>query len=1152
MEVARHVVDRYFLDTPNPLVRHHLDSFEEFLKDKIPGFIHGTNPQRLVLEDRSIEIYIGGLDSKQISYILPTDESGAPKTPNYCRLNNETYLLEIRVQIDVIYTVGETKKIVSFPDILFAKIPLMLKSHLCYLTRLTPEQMYEQGECRYELGGYFIIGGAEKSLLVQERLSDNMMYASKRAIKPAEKATRGLIERSEAIKIEDASKESIYEYIGGIRSISNDGTRGPFSHFLIIPPANTKPDNFDGDVTELFTRRLATITLPGFTQPVPLISIFRALGLSNDQDIYDTILCGLPDSEKTQYDEIFMELMLSHDKFIKSIVENDEDGDLLVLTRQTRSRSQKGVYINLYSLMFPHCEFRDESPSSLYRRKAFMLGELTRKALDVALGNTDKTDRDHYRFKRLSAGGELCFQEFRKVFKDVSKRMLLELDTRIHFQEKEFAGIKLQNLIREENVGYYWRNTDFINHFEKSFKGKWGGKDGVSQELSRLAYLGTIAQLRRVNLDMDKNSKSIDQRRIHGSSWGMLCPSDNPDGGNVGMIKSLTVFCSISTSSPVSAVLGLVQSLIRPITLINPSAWNPVWTKIYLNSDFIGVSESDTEKLHSILLSARRAGTLNKFVSLCWDRFNNIYKISTDAGRPCRPVYIPGTKPHSILSLKSWTNIQKHIDFIDPEETESLKISMTPFHDTNPSEIHGTLIFSSSTCVLSFAEHNASVRNAFSCQQTKQACSWYNTAFTKRFDTIATWLHYPQRPLTQTWYHQHVMGSGCLAYGENPIVALMIHSGYNQEDSVLMNDASLRRGMFNTTLYHSYDIQEEMINQGAGIQTEFANLLTNPKYRETVARQEGFNYDDLDQDGIIKVGSKVDENTILIGVANPVLSESGQIKSFRDSSIKPNRGQKGIIDAVYRYTGQDGTRCVKIRVAELRIPVLGDKFSARHGQKGTVGLRIAEEDMPYTAKGLRPDMIVNPHAFPSRMTIGMFLEMTTTKLGVHTGTIVDGTPFSSSNRIEETKNILLAAGMHPYGHEILYNGLTGEMIEAEIFMGPNHYLRLKQMVEDKINYRTTGPRKLLTHQPVEGRSNGGGLRIGNMELDGLVSHGISRFINESFMERSDKSTALFQPETGRFDSNSDIQSKSMIVPYSLNLAIHEMEAMHISVKLDVD
>ena len=240
---------------------------------------------------------------------------------------------------------------------------------------------------------------------------------------------------------------------------------------------------------------------------------------------------------------------------------------------------------------------------------------------------------------------------------------------------------------------------------------------------------------------------------------------------------------------------------------------------------------------------------------------------------------------------------------------------------------------------------------------------------------------------------------------------------------------------------------------------------------------------------------------------------------------------------------------MKIRISERRVPVLGDKFSARHGQKGTCGMRMREEDMPYTAGGLRPDMIVNPHAFPSRMTIGQFIEMMSTQLGVHVGSLVDSTAFSSNNLVSEMKDLLSKAGYHPYGHEILYNGHTGEMFETELFMGPTYYLRLKHMVEDKINYRSTGPKKLLTHQPVEGRANDGGLRIGEMERDGLVSHGVSRFLHESLMERSDKSEILFEPETGLLDASGKTETVKLDMPYALGLFVHEIEAMHISVKL---
>jgi DNA-directed RNA polymerase II subunit RPB2 len=377
----------------------------------------------------------------------------------------------------------------------------------------------------------------------------------------------------------------------------------------------------------------------------------------------------------------------------------------------------------------------------------------------------------------------------------------------------------------------------------------------------------------------------------------------------------------------------------------------------------------------------------------------------------------------------------------------------------------------------------------------------------------------------------------------------MLYSGYNQEDSILLNEASLQRGMFSTTYYHSYDVTESTIDAMAQTHTEFGNPATDPKYRETVTRKEGYSYDLLDGDGIIRPGSTVDDKTILVGIVHPVSSASGQVTGYRDASYAPKRGQTGVVDSVYRYVTREGWHGVKIRVAEHRVPVLGDKFSARHGQKGTVGMRVPEEDMPYTAEGVRPDMIVNPHAFPSRMTIGQFIETMSTKLGVHIGSLVDSTPFSTQNRLGEIKDLLLKAGFHPYAHENMYNGQTGELMEAEVFMGPTYYLRSKLMVEDKLNYRATGPKKLLTHQPVEGRANDGGLRIGEMERDGLISHGVSKFLNESLMERSDKTELLFKPDSGVLDADGEADNVILSTPYALGLTIHELEAMHISVKL---
>jgi len=1166
MDIARHVFDTYFQDTANPLVRHHLDSYADFLNTKIPQFIQGTNPRRLILgDDRSIDVFIGGKDGKEVRYLPPVDELGNADLPHACRLENRTYALEIRVDIDIDYTFGKEIETRRFENILLGRIPLMLKSSLCYLSSMTSEQLYEAGECKFELGGYFIIGGAEKVLLTQERLGDNMFYASKRVAIPLEAPkSKTLVEKETVSKLEGATKEDKYEFIGAIKSVSEDGTKGPYSHFLVIPSANAKPDDAKEisnttDFSVYSTNRLAVITLPGFSQPVPLMSVFYALGLTNDQDIYDTVLCGIPRDERTPYDEIMAELLLSHDVFTKQEMLKEEDQtidpNLLFLRRQSRTRSAGGVYINLYSEMFPHCELREgESASSLYRRKAYLLGHMLRMAIDVAIGVKPKTDRDHFRFKRLIASGDLCFHEFRRIYKEVSKRMLTELDTRVHYEQQAYAGKKLIELVQDENISYYWRSFNFLNDIEKSFKGKWAGKyDGVAQELSRYAYVGTVAHLRRVNVDMDKGTKIVESRRIHASSWGMMCPSDNPDGGGIGLTKSMTLLCAVSTASSSKTILDIIKTFakFKPISVINPSTWLPHWTKVFINSDLVGALESNTEDFHSELISKRRSQDLDKYVSLCWSRIDNEYIISTDAGRASRPIYREGVKADMVKRSSKWDLIvKKYMDYVDAQETESLRIQMEPFSPDNPSEIHGLALLSASSSILPHSDHNPATRNAFSCQQMKQACSWYNSAFNKRFDTISTWLNYAQRPISQTWTANTVLGkAGCLPYGENPIVALMIYSGYNQEDSILLNDASLRRGMFNTTYFHSYDIPEATIDAMAQTHTEFGNPATDPKFRETVVRKEGYNYDLLDGDGIIRVGSEVDDKTILVGILHPVANASGQVTNYRDVSSAPKRGQTGIIDSVYRYVTRDGWHAVKIRIAERRVPVLGDKFSARHGQKGTVGMRVLEEDMPFTSTGLRPDMIVNPHAFPSRMTIGQFLETMSTKVGVNVGSLVDGTPFSTQNRVEEVKELLLKAGYHSYAHENMYNGQTGEMFQAEVFMGPTYYLRLKHMVEDKINYRSTGPKKLLTHQPAEGRANDGGLRIGEMERDGLITHGVSKFLNESLMERSDKADLLFQPETGLLDANEESESKIVSMPYALGLVLHELEAMHISVKL---
>ena len=1152
MDVPRHVLRTFFQDTKFPLIQHHADSFNDLLDVGIPTYIQKSNPFELEMKgNRFIRVYIGGKDGSKIRYEPPTEDDGTAIVPHACRLDNKTYALSVIADIDIEYTFADnTTQVRNFPNVLIGRIPLMLRSKLCYLTNMPNEQI---GECKYELGGYFIIDGAEKVLLTQELLGNNMFYAGTRKRKAPKGTKAKLVEADEPITFEDVKEDddTVYEEVTetyvGIKTFSEDGVRGPYSHFLTIPSetfnANASSGNYGRD------NRLAMINVRGFAQPVPLFSIFRALGITSDRDVYDTVLAGVTDKDRNAYDEVLYQLLLSHDKFLDKMGKTD----LEILSEFTRNKSRFEIVQHLHESLFSHVEGTHEDNGATFRRKAYLLGEMLKMALDVEIGRRKPSDRDSFQFKRFKTSGVLMFEEFRRIYRENGREMLLRIDRENTFNPNTYSEKKLVNLIEPENIGRYWRGYTMLNELSKSFKGVWGGRVGISQELMRVSYLSAIHHLRKTDLQIDKSTSTAPPRRLYASQFGLMCPVDSPDGSDIGYKKSLALFAQISTAVPSENIKKLLREskLIREVQDIHPSTWKPEWTKLYINSDLWAVCIGNTEQLHKILLNARRTGTIASSVSLSWMRVNNEYKIYCDAGRPIRPVYREGTTADSIRNAKTWKDILGHMDYIDAYESDSLRISMSPYHPSLPSEIHMSFNMSALANMVPYSNHNPGPRSVFSIQQQKSAASWYHTNYMKRFDTIGEFLVLPQKPLSQTWLYEQMMGrGGCLPYGENAIVAITMYGGHNQEDSMIMNEASLKRGMYQTMYYHSYDHAEEMLNLGLQTHTEIANPL-----KREVKRKEGFNYEMLDEDGIIRVNSIVTPDTILIGMLAPITNANGTVTGYRDASVEPKRGQVGRVDAVYPYTimvpagdKKIGLKGVKIRIVEDRFPVVGDKMSSRHSQKGTVGQIIPEEDMPFTSRGLRPDLIFNPHGIPTRMTVGQFLEAGTNKLGIELGSFVDATPFSVDNRIPDLKAALMKMGFEPHGHEVLYNGMTGEQMDADIFMGPIYYQRLKQMVEDKINYRDTGPKTMLTHQPTQGRSNEGGMRVGEMERDSLIAHGMSKFIRESFMERSDGAMLEFDKEHGRIDTSRD----TIEMPYAMGLFTQELEAMHVVPRMIVN
>ena len=753
---------------------------------------------------------------------------------------------------------------------------------------------------------------------------------------------------------------------------------------------------------------------------------------------------------------------------------------------------------------------------------------------------------------------------------------------------------------------------------------------GVVQDLNRLSYNSYISHLRKINLPLDASAKVVGPRLLHPSQWGIIDPVDTPDGGNAGLHKHMTIVAHITTgcsSYPVIKWLRLHSSL-KLLAECSPF-YVSTMCKVIVNGNWIGVI-SNPKETQSIFKENRRVGIIPPFISIQWNIETNTIYIYTDSGRLCRPIFYINddgkpsydNKPilenisadkftweqlitgfakrkdedFSIMSYKFYSNVAelysatdlKHlketrgiIDYMDTSEAEASLIAMKPGYDVKNKfythvEIHPSLILGVMGNQIVFPENNQLPRDLFACGQAKQAVSVYNTNFQTRMDKMGVVLNNGQIPLVKSRYLKYINYEEHPC-GENTIVAIMCYNGYNVEDSILFNEGSLKRGLFRTTYYTTYQSREESSKVGKS-QTD--SHFVNIEKENVIGKKPGYDYSELDDYGLIKENTPLDEKKVIIGKVTKNLDNP---ESGIDSSSFPKKGQVGFVDKTFITEGEEGFRIAKVRVRDQRMPAIGDKFSSRCGQKGTLGVVIPEEDMPYTASGIRPDIIINPHAIPSRMTIGQLVETIMGKACSMYGAFGDCTAFvNNGSKHKIFGQLLTNQGMHSSGCEILYNGQSGEQLEANIFMGPTYYMRLKHMVKDKINYRALGPRTALTRQPVQGRANDGGLRIGEMERDGLIAHGVTKFLQESMLIRGDEyfmavcnktgTIAIYNNSynlflspfadgpikfSGTLTDGMNVQNISRYgrtfsvvrIPYAFKLLIQELQTMNIQLRL---
>lgn len=1124
--LSRKVLDSYFNTFDYPFTRHHIDSYDQFLTQDLPAIIKSNNPFLLLKGPNAqtnnvaykVEVFVGGLTGQEIYTGTPTlSLQRATEVrvmfPNEARLRNLTYGSTIYADILVRVTItapGEppsnpqTKEYKRLP--LF-QLPMLLHSRFCLLHGKPASFLEQAGECPQDQGGYFIIDGSEKILISRQEQAFNTLYIRKQNTDPQ------------------------IETYGNITCLS------PITRQVKV-------------VTFYWMRQTGTlqVILPFVRKPVPIFVLFRAFGVQTDEDILRLIYPNLDSSEAKSNIPLLLPSIAESFPFL------DQFSAIQFIKAMTKGFSEYHVYDILYNQTFIH--ITDTKGGS----RVHFLAECVRQMLRVHTGEEAKTDRDDIRNQRILTSGTLIRMLFNTAYTVWKKKVRYSIDSEYENNRGNYALDKFMNIFSEGNTERLWNMNLITEHLMRGFKGKWatggaggGGsmghsdeKTGVLQSLSRLSYLDFMSHTRRLNLNFDTGMKLTGPRQLHGSQYGYFCTNETPSGASIGVTKNLSLMTLISTATDPRPLTQWFfdRSYVIPCSQIRPDL-QQIGVAVYLNNGILGYT-LQPEELTEVLKLFKWTGCLSALASVGFNRKTRKVFVFLDEGRPCRPLIHlneRGAYPKDTLNtVTNWrtlvmgtfgptlTNglstvgffdplqeqegaiplaqykalLKPHvgvIEYVDPYEQNEILLVSFPEHitkDTSHCEIHPSTILSIVNGMIPFANYNQSPRNQLSCSQSKQGLSLYATNFYNRFDGAANVLCYGEAPLIRT-YAFDKLGGGQMPYGANVILAICPFHGFNRDDGIIFNLDSFQRGLFRSINYRSYEAFEE-IDKELGTRTTIANPLRITAWLDI---RPGVDYTKLDERGIIKVGELVDETTVLVG--RYAQDRSGKIK---DASVTAQVWTHGRVESVSVTVNNEGLLLVKIRITQDRVPELGDKFSTRHGQKGTMGMGYRAHDMPRTANGLVPDMIVNPHCIPSRMTVAQLLEMLFGK-ACYTNTMIgDATTFTTDETAAMAIGNMLEGqyGMERAGNEILYDGETGVQMPTSIFMGPCFAMRLKHMTEDKWNARAEGRREQKTHQPTGGRGAQGGLRIGEMERDAIAGHGAIGFLKESLMERSDKTT----------------------------------------------
>jgi len=1088
------------------VAKQHLNSFDEFLKKGLQDIIDEIAHIDIENAEYPYKIQLGRIQFKQ-PRMMELDGSVTHITPVEARLRNVSYVAPLMLEASVI----EDGKTLETRFIHIGDIPVMVKSESCILRSFTQQKLIDYAEDPEDPGGYFIINGSERVIVGLEDLSYNKIIVD-----------------AEKVGGKRVFKAKVYSSIVGYRAKLE----------LVLKE--------DG---------LIVARIPGSPVDIPIITLMRALGLESDKEIASVISLN---------DTIQNELESS---FEKTDTTTSKDAIVYISKRIAPGMLEEFQIKRAETLLdwglLPHLGKQPDNR----KEKTQFLGEAACKLLELKLGWIQPDDKDHYGNKVVKFAGQMLADLFRTAFRNLVRDMKYQLE-----RSGQKRGINAVSAAIRPGI-----ISDKLNNAIAT--GNWGrGRVGVTQLLDRTNYLSTISHLRRVHSPLSRTQPNFEARDLHSTHFGRICPSETPEGSNCGLVKNLALSAIISVSVSSEEVVEKMYEFGTAHFLEVKDSVKKDGARIFVDGKLIGYHK-DGEKLANSLRELRRSSKIHPHVGISihipeQEGATKRLYVNCNAGRVLRSLIIvkdgksvltPDLLDKILKKLVSWEDLIRMgiIELIDANEEENCFITFDDKHikKHTHTEIFPSAILGAGASIIPYPEHNQSPRNTYESAMAKQSLGFSTPMMNTSTYVRQHFMLYPQTSIVTT-RAMGLLGLEKRPAGQNCVVAVLPFDGYNIEDAIVLSKSAVERGLGRTLFYRIYEAESKQYPGGMRDNFEIPNSDDNLRgYKGEKS------YRLLEEDGIIASESRVTGGDILIGKTSPPrfmeeyreLDSSGPYR--RDTSIGVRPSETGVVDTIILTQSAEGGKMFKVRIRDMRLPEIGDKFASRHGQKGVVGLLAKAEDLPYTADGISPDVLINPHAFPSRMTVGMMMESITGKAAAIRGRKVDASAFVGE-KVDEVKGVLEDAGFKYSGKEIMYDGRTGKQFPVEVFIGVVYYQKLHHMVADKIHARARGQVQMLTKQPTEGRARGGGLRFGEMERDCIIAYGASMILKDRLLDESDK-TEIFVCERCGLVAYHDVKQRrfycrvcidkgkvsSVSVAYAFKLLLQEMSSIAIAPRL---